>query len=125
MRRTTAVLAVCFCALTGCRGGVAQEPYDGVIAAARPASAAVPTPQETEAAPIASEVDVPWAIALLSDAARPTVKKPAKVVVVDAEPDVPEMLAQEGDFHLVVGPEPAAERRERPKTCSGVVKTRS
>jgi hypothetical protein len=126
MRRTTAMLAVCTCALTGCQGGGAQEPYDGVIAASRsPVTAAVPAPQASEAEAIDSEVDVPWTIALLSDGKAPTMKKAGRVIVVDAEPDGPDPIAREADLHVAVDPEPTTEKPATPKTCSGVVKSRS
>lgn len=126
MRRTTAILTVCLCAVAGCRGGAAQEPYDGVIAAARrPVTAAVPAPQASEVEPIASEVDVPWAIALLSDAGSAAVKKAGKVIVVDTEPDVPESVVPAVDLHVAADPGSAEEKPATPKACSGVVKTRS
>lgn len=127
MRRTTAILTVCLAALAGCRGGAAQEPYDGVIAAAqRPAKAVVvPAHPATEAEPIVSEVDVPWAIALLSDAAPAARRKPGKVIVVDTEPDVPESVVQAVDLGVSVGTGRDEAEAAPPKTCSGVVKTRS
>jgi glucose/arabinose dehydrogenase len=125
MRRTTAILAVCFCAVTGCRGGAAQEPYNGVIAAAqRAAKAAIPA-QAPEAEPIASEIDVPWAIALLSDAKTPVVKRRGRVIVVDTEHDVPETIAEDADLRVAVDPGSAAEKPATPKTCNGVVNRRS
>jgi hypothetical protein len=113
MRRMTAIVAVCVSALTGCQGGGSQGP------------AAVPAPQASEVEPIASEVRVPWAIALVSDARTPAPKKPGKVIVVDVERDAPEAVVQTVDLHVAVDPRPAAEKPATPKTCSGVVKTRS
>jgi glucose/arabinose dehydrogenase len=127
MRRATVMLTVCLCAVAGCRGGAAQEPYDGVLAAAqRPIKAtATVTPLAPEVEPIASEVDVPWAIALLSDAETPAVRKPAGTIVADVEPEAPETIADEAHVHVAVGPRSAEERPAPPKTCSGVVKSRS
>jgi hypothetical protein len=130
MRRTTAILTVCLCAVAGCEGGAAQEPYDGVIAATRrPVSASIAGPQAPEAASIEAEVDVPWSIALLSDAKRPRAKNGGKVIVVgaasDVPPETPETIADEAGFHVAVGPRPSEEKPTTPKTCSGVVKTRS
>lgn len=133
MRRTTAILrtstilTLCLGAAAGCSGGAAQERYDGVIAAARrPAKApANPARQPPEAEPIASEVDVPWTIALLSNAKTSSVKKAGKVVVVDIESDVPEAIVQEADFHVAVNPRPAGDKPATSKTCSGVVNRRS
>jgi glucose/arabinose dehydrogenase len=127
MRRRTAILTVCLCAVAGCRGGAAQEPYDGMLAAAqRPVTTrAVPAPQVPQAEPTASEVDVPWAIALLSDAKATALGKPGKVIIVDSEPESPEMLAHDADLHVAGDPASAVERPATPKTCSGVVKSRS
>jgi hypothetical protein len=127
MRRVTAILTVCLVAVAGCQGSAAQEPYDGVIAAVqRPAKApVVPELRSPEAEPIASEVDVPWAIALLSDAMPAPVKKPGKVIVVDVDADVPETVVQAVDLDVAVDPPSAAEKPATPKTCSGVVKSRS
>ena len=127
MRRTTAILTVSVCALTGCQGSGAQEPYDGVIAAAQRSAkpAPTPTPQAPETKPIASEVDVPWAIALLSDATAPPASKPGQVIQVDTEPDLPETVVQAAHLDIAVDPGPAEGKPTTPKTCSGVVKTRS
>jgi hypothetical protein len=127
MRRTTAILAMCVCAAAGCRGGAAQEPYDGVIAAATgPARPGVIDPaQAPEARPIASEVDVPWTIALLSNAKTAAVKKTRNVMRVDKEPDVAETIVKEADLYLTVDRESADEKPATPKTCSGVVNRRS
>jgi hypothetical protein len=113
MWRRTAILAAYVCALTGCQGGGSQGPV------------AVPAPQASEVEPIASEVPVPWAIALLSDAMPPAPKKPGKVIVVDIELDASEAVVQTVDLHVAVDPRSAAEKPATPKTCSGVVKTRS
>jgi glucose/arabinose dehydrogenase len=129
MWRTAAILTTCVCAVAGCRGGAAQEPYDGMVARARrPAdSVAVPPRQAPEAAPIASEADVPWTIALLSNAKSVPVKKPGRVIVVETEPDLEpsEATAEEADVHFAVDRAPTEERLTTPKTCNGVVKTRS
>jgi glucose/arabinose dehydrogenase len=127
MRRTTTILTVCLCVVGGCRGGAAQEPYDGVLAAAkRPAtSARAPVAQTPEPEVVATEVDVPWAIALLSDGKLPAIKKAAKVIGVDNGPDSPETIAAEADLHVAIDPEPAYEKPATPKTCSGVVNRRS
>jgi glucose/arabinose dehydrogenase len=127
MRRTTAILAMCVCAAAGCRRGAAQEPYDGAIAAATgPARPAVIDAAQTpEAWPIASEVDVPWTIALLSNAKTAAVKKTGKVMRVDKERDVAETIVKDADLYLAVDPGSAEEKPATPKTCSGVVNRRS
>jgi hypothetical protein len=127
MRRTTAILTVCLSAAAGCSGGAAQEPYDGVIAAARrPAKAAAnPAQQPPEPQPTASEIDVPWTIALLSNAKTSSVKKAGKVTVVDIESGVPERIVRAADFHVAVNPRSAGEKPATSKTCSGVVNRRS
>jgi glucose/arabinose dehydrogenase len=126
MRRTTAILTVSLCAVAGCRGGGAQEPYDGMLAAQRPAgSALAPAAQTLEPEVVPSEVDVPWAIALLSDAKAPEVRKAGKATVVDAEPDASETVSDDADFHVAIDPRFVEERPATPKTCSGVVKSRS
>jgi hypothetical protein len=125
MRQTTAILVVGLCALAGCQGGGAQEPYDGVIAAARPLSASVPAPQDPEAAPMASAVDVPWTIALLSDAEPPAARARANAIAPDAKPPVAERIIEEAHFHVAVDPRPTNDKPATPKACGGVVKTRS
>ena len=126
MRRTTAILTVCLCALAGCQGGGAQEPYDGVLAAARrPMRAAVVVPQAPEAAPIASEVDVPWSIALLSDAKRPRPTKHGKAILANTGPGAAETIAEDTNLHVAIDPRSAEDKAATPKTCSGVVKSRS
>jgi hypothetical protein len=126
MRRSTAILTTCVCAVTACRGGAAQEPYDRVIAAVRgPVTAAVGGPRAPEAEPIASDIDMRWTIALLSDVEAPIVKTLGRVIVVDAKPDAPEPVARESHLHVAVDPEPTAAKPATSKTCSGVVKSRS
>jgi hypothetical protein len=128
MRQTTAILTVCLCAVAGCRGGAAQEPYDGMLAAAQspPKAAAIHVAPAAEAEPIASEIDVPWAIALLSDAAASATTKPGGATAANREPEAPEALAaEEIHVHAAVDPASAEEKRAAPKACSGVVKTRS
>ena len=126
MRRTTSMLAVCFCALTGCQGGGAQEPYDGVIVAdRRPAALSAPAPQVPDTESIASEVDAPWAIALLSDAKAPMLEKASAVTILDTEPGVSDAIAADADLHVAVDPRVPEDKPAMPKTCSGVVKTRS
>jgi glucose/arabinose dehydrogenase len=126
MRRTTAILTVCLCALAGCRGSAAQEPYDGVIAGAqRPEQAAIPVPQAAESTPIASDIDVPWTIALLSNAKSSPVKKTGKVIVAETDPDRPGTLVGDADLRVAIDPGSAEEKPATPKTCSGVVNRRS
>jgi glucose/arabinose dehydrogenase len=132
MRRTNAILVVLLCAVTGCRGTGAQEPYDGMVAAARRPSKAPPAPaaEAPEAQPIASEVDVPWTIALLSDAKAPRAKRSGKLVVVDREDEATIAIAHDADLYVATGPHPpddksTAEKPAAPKSCSGVVKSRS
>lgn len=126
MRRTTAILTVCLCAAAGCRGGVAQEPYDGMLAARRPtASAPIPARQAPDSEPIASEVDVPWVIALLSDAKTSATTQADTAIVVDSEPDPPETIVEETDLNVAIDPTSLEEKPATRKVCSGVVKTRS
>jgi hypothetical protein len=127
MRRTTAILTLCLCAVAGCRGGGAQEPYDGLIAGAqaRASAVAVVVPHVPEAEPIASAVDVPWTIALLSDGERPAARKRDKAVTPEAKPAVAVRIAEEGHLHVAVEPTPTDDKPATPKTCGGVVKTRS
>jgi hypothetical protein len=129
MRRMTAVVAVCLCAVTGCRGGAAQEPYDGIGTVARAPSSAVPVPQVPAPAvePIASEVDVPWTIALLSDVEARHVEARGDVVH-----DEPVATAEESRLEESVDLEVVVEHdllQEKPatsaKSCPGVVKGRS
>ncbi|MFN2566033.1 MAG: hypothetical protein ABR499_13635 [Gemmatimonadaceae bacterium] len=134
MRRTIAILTVCLC-VTGCRGGAAQAPYDGMIAAAqRPANAAAAHAlQAVEATPIASEVDVPWTIALLTDEPAPVIRRPRRVAVVDRGPETAEPLSREdeGEIRIVAehghaDEKPTTdEKPATPKACNGVVKSRS
>ena len=83
MRRTNAIVVTVLCATIGCRGSEAQEPYDGVMATGPAASIRVATQiaQAADTIVMASEVDVPWAIALLSDGKASAVKRPKRVVV--------------------------------------------
>jgi hypothetical protein len=133
MRRLTAMLTVCLCAFGACRGGAVHEPYDGVLAGAqRPAKhAAAAAPHDPETEPIASEVHVPWTIALLSNAKTSARKKSGRVIVVDSKPAAPPVLvqelnlqAQELDVQLAADPGPD-EKPAALKTCSGVVNRRS
>ncbi|MDQ3997272.1 MAG: hypothetical protein M3303_09665 [Gemmatimonadota bacterium] len=127
MRRTTAILTACLCAVAGCRGGGAQEPYDGLIAEAQPraAAAAVSASQVPEAEPIASAVDVPWTIALLSDGERPAARQRGKGVALNAKPALAATMAEEVHLHVALEPAPTDDKAARPKACGGVVKTRS
>jgi glucose/arabinose dehydrogenase len=127
MRRTTAILTVSLCAVAGCRGGGAQEPYDGMLAAAQRPAVSVPAPAAQTAEPevVPSEVDVPWAIALLSDAKAPGVRKAGNATVVDVQPEVSETVIDEADLRVAIDPTSAEERPATPKTCRGVVKSRS
>ena len=127
MRRTTAILTVSLCAVAGCRGGGAQEPYDGMLAATQRPAVSVPAPvaQTVEPEVVPSEVDVPWAIALLSDGKAPGVRKAGNATVVHVQPEVPETVIDEADFRVAIDPTSAEERPATPKTCSGVVKSRS
>jgi hypothetical protein len=122
--RTSAILTVCFCAVAGCQGGAAQEPYDGAMVAVRHSAVAAPVAQTPEPE-IASEIDVPWAIALLSDAKAARVRKPGKVVRVETEPDVSVRSAEDADLQFAIDPRYADEKPATPKACSGVVKSRS
>jgi hypothetical protein len=134
MRRTSAVLVVLFSCMTGCSGTEAQVPNDGVIAVAqRPgvaARAAAARPPIAE--PVASEPNVPWAIALLSDAPERPIKRAGKVTIVEADPDLldmPEAIVQDADVQVALQPEPLVEKpteeKPAPKACSGVVNRRS
>jgi hypothetical protein len=130
MRRTTAILTICFCAVTGCRGGEAQESYDGAVAAAQRAVDRAPIPARRAPAvdAIALGRDVPWTIALLSDAkAAPPVKRTHRVIDVDTEPerDLRDLSSEDADVYLAVDPGPVDETPAAPRTCNGVVKTRS
>lgn len=132
MRRTSAILVVLFCAVSGCRDSEAQEPSHGVVATDQRPSKALPAPPAPapEAEPIASEVDVPWTIVLLSDARAPRAKRSGKLVIVDREDDATVAIAHDADLYIAAGPHPAddksaAEKPAAPKSCSGVVKSRS
>jgi hypothetical protein len=128
MRRATAIVAVCACAVTGCRGGVTPERYDGAVVRTRSPSTVVvdrSAPAPT-AEPIASEVDVPWTIALLSDVeAQPGNDRDNTR---DARPagatEDPSLEGTPTDLDIVVdaaGDRPAGTT----KSCPGVVKGRS
>jgi hypothetical protein len=125
------MVVVIFAGITGCSGTEAQVPYDGLIAAAQRPARTAPTPvvQSPVAEPIASEANVPWAIALLSDAPERPVKRSGKVTIVEATPepaDVPEAIAHDADIHVALDPEPPDEKpAAAPKACSGVVNRRS
>jgi hypothetical protein len=135
MRRMTAVVAVCLCAVAGCRGGAAQEAYDGVAAVRRAPASAVPVPEPPPVAPepIASEVDVPWTLALLSDGeTRPGETHPAEArgdaVRDDAIAAVEESAAEEppADLELAFDHDrPDEKPATSAKSCTGVVKGRS
>jgi hypothetical protein len=125
MRRMTAMLTLWLSAAAGCRGGAAQEPYDGVIVAAqRPADAAATAAPQAQPPQIASEIDVPWSIALLSNAKTATARKPAKVLA-EAEPEAIDPDAHDLDLQLAGDPTVADEKPTTPKTCNGVVIRRS
>jgi hypothetical protein len=127
MRLMTAIMTVSFCAAAACGGGAAQEPYDGVIAGVgRPAAAAPATrAEQARPAPLASELDVPYSIALLSNARTAPLKTPGRVIVVEAAPDLEELDAEHADLQVAVDPESVGEKRAATKSCNGVVKTRS
>ncbi len=131
MRRMTAVVAVCLCTVTGCRGGAAQEPYGGIGTVARAPSSAVPVPQTLVPAvePIASEVDVPWTIALLSDAETGPLESRSDDARDEAVAAVVEEAAAEeppADFELAFEHDRPDEKPvTSAKTCPGVVKGRS
>jgi glucose/arabinose dehydrogenase len=127
MRRMTAMLTLWLSAAAGCRGGAAQEPYDGVIVAAQRHAdpAATTAPQAAELLQMASGIDVPWSIALLSNAKTATARKPAKVLVVEAEREATDPDAHDLDLQLASDPTLADEKPTTPKTCNGVVIRRS
>jgi hypothetical protein len=113
--------------MTGCRGGAAQEPYDGVVVTTRGLSAQpIAAPEVNEAEPMASEVDVPWSIALLSDAEPPRVEHAARVMIVDRALVAHEATGDEdpADLQLAVD-HVADEKPSTAKSCAGVVKGRS
>jgi hypothetical protein len=133
MQRMTAILTVCLCVVGGCRGSAAQEPDEGRVAPGQRGARAPISARAPEAEPIASEVDVPWAIALLSNAKTRTAKKTVKVMVVHDKPNVDEMSRRDVHFEVAIEPgapengavTPTATRTPAPKTCSGVVNRRS
>jgi hypothetical protein len=122
MRRAVAFLTVCLCAGVGCRGGVAQERYDGFGVTTRSPAAPAPVAEA-----MASEVDVPWTLALLSDGQGRPVDAPGDVVrderVASAEePGFQDAVDLEVAFeHDRLDEKPATS----PKSCPGVVKGRS
>ena len=97
-----------------------------VVTTRGPATAAA-IPAAEEAEPMASEVDVPWSIALLSDADAPLAKDPGRVVVVEGGPEVHEPASAEDvtGLEVVVDHYHGDEKPTTPKSCSGVVKGRS
>lgn len=135
MRRTSAVLMLFFGGITGCRGSEAQVPYDGLVAVGqRPAQTAPVLAAQTEAAePLAAEPNVPWAIALLSDAPERPPKRSGKVTILAAKPEprpTPGAIAHEADIHIALESDEADEKSAAakpaaPKSCSGVVNRRS
>jgi glucose/arabinose dehydrogenase len=130
MRRMTAVVAICLCTVTGCRGGAAQEPYDGISVTTRGPSTAVPIPKASAltSEPMASEVNVPWTIALLSDAEVRTVEEHDGVVHVEPAAAVEEPSAEDEPPDLEVAVEhdrPDEKQPANAKSCPGVVKGRS
>ena len=131
MRRTSTIVTVLFCAVTGCRGSEAQEPYAGLVAAPRAAMAATPAVvQVPQSEPSGAEMNVPWAIALLSDTPEAPTKKPGKLAVAAVEFDPTPEISPEADVHLAVEPrsvaeKPAADKPATTKSCSGVVNRRS
>jgi hypothetical protein len=130
MRRMTAVVAICLCAVTGCRGGAAQEPYDGISVTTRGPSTAVPIPNGSALTPepMASEVDVPWTLALLSDAELRTVEEHDGLMHVEPAARVEAPSAEDEPSDLEVALEHDRPNEKHPanaKSCSGVVKGRS
>jgi hypothetical protein len=116
------MLAVCLCTITGCRGGAAQEPYDGVVVSG-PATTSVAAPAAPADEPIASEVDIPWTIALLSDAASRPAASPPLIVV---ESDPASVVIPEGSVDLQLAVDHGGDdKRTVIKVCPGVVKGRS
>lgn len=129
-RAAAAVLAVSLLAIAGCRGGAAREPYDGVVGTrgALRGVTGVESPAQ-DAEPMASEVDVPWTIALLSEgeAAQPLgehrdVTPPDPELTADAQPSAPEVPA---DLEVAVEHDRPDEKPPAAKSCTGVVKGRS
>jgi len=109
-----------------CRGGVSQEAHEGYAISGAPAtaSAATTTPAR-DAEPMASEVDVPWSIALLSDG-EPRAGELPPVIVVDRAPAAEDPAAEEEAEDLEVAVDHVAdEKPAAAKACTGVVKGRS
>jgi hypothetical protein len=137
MRRINVIVVTCLCAITGCKGSDAAEPYGSLLVASqvgtRAAVTAAPAAQASEAEAIVSAVDVPRAIALLSDDRPPGVKRSRRAMVVRRDPVVVEPIAgwATADIDVVLSEDeayarPAADEKPRPaKACSGVVNRRS
>jgi hypothetical protein len=124
------VLVVLLCTVTGCRGSAAQEPYDGAVAAPRASMAAAAAVQAPQPEPSDVEINVPWAIALLSDAPAPPTRKPIKPAVAARNPDLAPAIAPEAHVHVAIESQPVSEKPAEikpatPKVCSGVVNRRS
>ena len=137
MRRVATILAACLCATSACRGGAAQEPYDGVVVTGRAAERvlpAAPAPVD-HAEPMASEVDVRWTIALLSDAEARHVDAARRIAVRESEPTIGETIADEpaadiavaADFpaDVHIGLHQPEDKQPASRSCPGVVKGRS
>ena len=127
MRRATALLAACLCGITGCQGGAAQEPYDGIVVTG-PASTTVGVPPAAPPPadePIASEVDIPWTIALLSDDAARVPKAPRPVLVVERAPATVQPLPEISIDLQLAADHRADGKPATVKVCPGVVKGRS
>jgi hypothetical protein len=126
------ILVGLLCMVTGCSGTEAQEPSPDLSAAAPRAvkRAPVPPAQASEPTSIA-DMNVPWAIALLSDAPEPPRKKPSrKVTVVVTQPPAPSAIEQEADLHVAIKTasvidKPVEEKPAPVKVCPGVVNRRS
>jgi hypothetical protein len=138
MRRINAIVVTCLCAITGCKGSDAAEPYGSLLVAPRAetrglTAALAPAAQAPEAEATVSAVDAPWAIALLSDDRRSAIKRARRAMVVRRDPVVVEPIAgwATADIEVVLGEDevyarPAADEKPRPgKACSGVVNRRS
>jgi hypothetical protein len=136
MRRINAIVVTCLCAITGCKGSDAAEPYGSLLLASQVGTrgaTAAPAAQAPEPEPIASAGDVPWAIALLSDDRPPAAKRPRRATVVRRDAVVVDPVAgwATADIEVVLGEDhayakPAAdEKRRAAKACSGVVNRRS
>jgi hypothetical protein len=136
MRRINAIVVTCLCAVTGCKGSEAAEPYGSLLVASQGGTRAVavaPTAQAPAADSIASAADVPWTIALLSDDRPRAAKRPRRATVVRRDPVVVEPAVGRATAHIevVLGEDhadakPAADEKPKaPKACSGVVNRRS